>query len=231
MNDDMNEELGLEINTARPYIDAYFEHVAPLYENGFIHRAIFLRAWSSGKVNPALVKAICSASASFMPDNLISATKRKEWRTEAETHVWSNIGRPSMAVLQVLVVLISQNCALSRFTALQPLLGIATKMAYLLRLNHENFQLSTTAREIRRRIMWSIFILDKRLAAGQSDLISCPKELMHIQLPSNERDFELAISNKTRALIPTHASEGDSTSMGTRAYFCRLSQIRHEILQ
>ncbi|CAI7608557.1 unnamed protein product [Penicillium palitans] len=166
-----------------------------------------------------------------MSTDPVTAEQRERWRTEAEAHVWSNIGRPSLVVLQVLVVVISQNCALSRFLALQPLLGMAAKMAYMLRLNHENPQLSTTAREIRRRIMWSIFILDKRLAAGQSDLISCPKEKMHIQLPSNERDFELAISGETGTLIPTQIDEGDSTSMGTRAYFCQLSNTRHEILQ
>jgi hypothetical protein len=231
VNYDTNKELGLERHIVRLYIDAYFEHIAPLCENGFIHRAIFLKAWTSGKVDPALLKAVCSASAAFMPSDLVAVAQRERWSTEAEAHVWTNIGRPSMAVLQVLVVIISQNCALFRFSALQPLLGIAAKMAYMLRLNHENTQLSITAREIRRRVMWSIFNLDKRLAAGQPDLISCPKELMHIQLPSNERNFELAISERTGSLLRTHIDEGDSASMGTRAYFCRLSHIRHEILQ
>ncbi|KAL2700766.1 hypothetical protein AAEP93_007585 [Penicillium crustosum] len=228
---DSNKELGVDKCVVRLYIDAYFEHIAPLCENGFIHRAIFLQAWNSGTVDPALLKAVCSASAAFMSTDSVTAEQRERWRTEAEAHVWSNIGRPSLVVLQVLLVVISQNCALSRFLALQPLLGMAAKMAYMLRLNHENTQLSTTAREIRRRIMWSIFILDKRLAAGQSDLISCPKEQMHIQLPSNERDFELAISGETGTLIATQIDEGGSTSMGTRAYFCQLSHTRHEILQ
>ena len=231
VNYDSNKALGVEKSVVKLYIDAYFEHIAPLCENGFIHRAIFLRAWNSGTVDPALLKAVCSASAAFMSTDPVTAEQRERWRTEAEAHVWSNIGRPSLVVLQILVVVISQNCALSRFLALQPLLGMAAKMAYMLRLNHENTQLSITAREIRRRIMWSIFILDKRLAAGQSDLISCPKEQMHIQLPSNERDFELAISRRTGTLIPTQIDEGDSTSMGTRAYFCQLSNTRHEILQ
>ncbi|KAJ5856030.1 uncharacterized protein N7529_009974 [Penicillium soppii] len=230
-NFEPKEGLGLQKSVIRLYVDAYFEHIAPLCENGFIHRAIFLRAWTSGTVDPALLKAVCSASAAFMCTEPCTIEFREKWRTEAEAYVWSNIGRPSMAVLQVLVVVISQNCALSRFLALQPMLGIAAKMAYMLRLNHENPQLSSIAREIRRRVMWSIFILDKRLAAGQPDLISCPKELMHIQLPSNERNFELAISARTGNLLPAQIDENDSTSLGTRAFFCKLSNIRHEILQ
>ncbi|CAG8044782.1 unnamed protein product [Penicillium salamii] len=103
-------------------------------------------------------------------------------------------------------------------------------MAYLLGLNHENPKLTTTAREIRRRIMWSIFILERRLAGGQEDLITCPKNAMHIQLPSTEKDFELAISSRTGPLVPTETHR-ESSSMGIRAYFCRLSSIRHEILQ
>lgn len=226
---DPSRELGLEKTIVRHYIDAYFEHISPLSENGFIHRAIFLRAWTSGKVDPALLKAVCSASAEFVPSESTTSTRRESWCSEAEAYIWSNIGRPSMTVIQVLVLVISQNFALSRFPTLQPLLGIAAKMAFLLRLNHENKKMSNTGREIRRRVMWSIFILERRLAGGQSDLISCHKDMIHIQLPSNERDFELGILAETDTLVPKDVDE--SSSMGTRAYFCRLSNIRHEILQ
>ncbi|CAG8421267.1 unnamed protein product [Penicillium salamii] len=227
---DTCEGLGLQKTIVRLYIDAYFEYISPLCENGFIHRALFLRAWTSGKVDPVLLKAICSASADFVPANSAASTRRDGWLSEAESYIWSNIGRPSIAILQVLVIVISQNLALSRFSALQPLLAVAAKMAYLLRLNHENPKLSTTAREIRRRLMWSIFILERRLAGGQEDLITCPKNLMHIQLPSTEKDFELAISSRTGPLVPTKIDR-ESSGMGIRAYFCRLSSIRHEILQ
>ncbi|KAJ5770706.1 uncharacterized protein N7511_002757 [Penicillium nucicola] len=227
---DLVKELECERTILKPYINAYFEHIAPRPENGFIHRAIFLRAWSSGAVNPTLLKAVCSASAAFVSTETAILKQAEKWRSEVEAYVWANIGRPSMTVLQIIVLLISQNCALFRFLTLQPLLGIAAKMAYMLRLNHENERLSTTAREIRRRIMWSIFIFDRRLAAGQSDLITCPVKSMQIQLPIDEKGFDLAIAGKTGKLIPESGEEDCSTHMGTRAYFCRLSHIRHEIL-
>lgn len=230
-NLDIGKELGCERSITKPYIDAYFEHIAPRPENGFIHRAIFLRAWTSGAVDPALLKAVCSASAAFVSTESAILKQAEKWRTEAEAYVWANIGRPSMTVLQILVLVISQNCALFRFLTLQPLLGIASKMACMLRLNHENNMLSTTAREIRRRIMWSIFIFDRKLAAGQSDLTTCPVKSMHIQLPVDEKGFDLAIAGKTGRLIPGPGDENHSAHMGTRAYFCRLSHIRHEILQ
>lgn len=226
---DPSRELGLEKTIVRLYIDAYFEHISPLFENGFLHREIFLRAWASGKVDPALLKAVCSASAEFVPSESTTSTRRENWRSQAEAYIWSNIGQPSMTVLQVLVLVISQNFALSRFPTLQPLLGIAAKMAFLLRLNHENAKLSNTGREIRRRVMWSIFILERKLAGGQSDLISCRQDMIHIQLPSNEKDFELGILTRTGTLVPEDVDE--PSSMGTRAYFCRLSNIRHEVLQ
>ncbi|OGE55080.1 hypothetical protein PENARI_c005G05701 [Penicillium arizonense] len=230
-NLDISKELGCERSITKPYIDAYFEHIAPRPENGFIHRAIFLRAWTSGAVDPTLLKAICSASAAFVSTETAILEQAEQWRTEAEAYVWANIGRPSITVLQILVLVISQNCALFRFLTLQPLLGIASKMAYMLRLNHENNMLSTTAREIRRRIMWSIFFFDRKLAAGQSDLSTCPVKSMHIQLPVDEKGFDLAIAGKTGRLIPGPGDENHSAHMGTRAYFCRLSHIRHEILQ
>jgi hypothetical protein len=79
--------------------------------------------------------------------------------------------------------------------------------------------------------MWSIFIFDRKLAAGQSDLSTCPVKSMHIQLPVDEKGFDLAIAGKTGRLIPGPGDENHSAHMGTRAYFCRLSHIRHEILQ
>ncbi|CAG7928568.1 unnamed protein product [Penicillium olsonii] len=229
-NDYACKELGLEKTIIRLYIDAYFEYVAVLCENGFIHRALLLRAWTRGAVDPALLKAMCSASADYVPASMSASTRRESWLLEAESYIWSNIGRPSIAVLQVLVIVTSQKFALTRFLALQPLLGIAAKMAFMLRLNHENSKLSITAREIRRRIMWSIFILERRLAGGQVDLVTCTHNLMHIQLPSNVKDFELGISGRTGLLVSSDIDE-ESSNMGTRAYFCRLSSIRHEILQ
>jgi hypothetical protein len=231
LNLEIGKELGCERTILKPYIDAYFEHIAPRPENGFIHRAIFLRAWNSGAIDPALLKAVCSASAAFVSTETALLKRAEQWRIEAEAYIWANIERPSVTMLQILVLVISQNCALFRFLTLQPLLGIAAKMAFMLRLNHENKMLSTTAREIRRRIMWSIFSFDRKLAAGQSDLITCPVESMHIQLPVDEKGFDLAIAGKTGRLIPESGEEQQYAHLGTRAYFCRLSHIRHEILQ
>ncbi|KAJ5623071.1 hypothetical protein N7490_011676 [Penicillium lividum] len=231
------EELGCHHNTIKLYIDAYFEHVAPLPGNGFIHRAIFLRNWASGSVNPALLKAVCSASAVFVSTETTKQEQAERWRAEAEAYVWASIGRPSMVVLQILVVTISHSRISLQFPALQSLLAVAAKMAYILGLNHENESMSTAAREIRRRIMWSIFFSDRMLAAGQQDLISCPAESMHIQLPCNEKDFELAVSGKTGALICI-PGEDDSLKMGLTAYTRRViaegsivHDSRNELLQ
>jgi hypothetical protein len=60
---------------------------------------------------------------------------------------------------------------------------------------------NTTTREIKRRIMWSCFILDRYLSSGHSrpQMIA---ETLHIQLPCSDVDFQFCRNVKTEFLYP-----------------------------
>lgn len=69
-------------------------------------------------------------------------------------------------------------------------------------------------REIKRRTMWSCFILDRYLSTGRSrphmDVTT-----LEIQLPCSEDDFRFGSNVKTELLTPVSATKGsNSTSSG-----------------
>lgn len=66
---------------------------------------------------------------------------------------------------------------------------------------------SIRRKEIRRRTMYSIFILDKFLASGHDRRQRVKSEDLHIQLPCSEEDFRFGIDVKTGYL-------GQNSSMG-----------------
>lgn len=198
---------------------------------GFIHRATFLRNWNNGAVNPALVKAMCASSIAFVSKDDESRTTAQKWMDEAERYVWQSLSRPSAVLVEILLVIVFYRFEHREYFKSQALTAVAAKMAFVLGLNYENNSLSTLVRECRRRLMWSIFHVDRLSAGGFPELLVCPSHSMHIQLPCSEKDFDLGIPGETAPLIPTRTNESESMHLGLRTFYFRISDIRHRILE
>ncbi|PQE24313.1 Nitrate assimilation regulatory protein [Rutstroemia sp. NJR-2017a BVV2] len=224
-------DLGCSKLTTKRYIDAYFEFVSSNPGKGFIHRATFLRNWNSGTANPALVKAICASSIAFVAKDDESRATALKWMDEAEKYIWQNLGRPSVALLEVLLVIVFYRLEHREYFKSQALTAVAAKMAFVLGLNYENNGLSTVVRECRRRLMWSIFHVDRLSAGGFPELLVCPSHALHIQLPCSEKDFDLGIPGETASLACTRTNEAESIHMGLRSFYFRISDIRHRVLE
>lgn len=114
----------------------------------------------------------------------------------------------------------------------QVLVGLAARLAFILGLNYEIPRLGPTNRELRRRLMWSIFTLDKMCSGGLAEMSQCRVENVHIQLPCNEQAFTLGIPAKTQSLrVGDPSPERSDNDMGTMAYLVRLVDIRDRILE
>ncbi|KAA8569956.1 hypothetical protein EYC84_002294 [Monilinia fructicola] len=228
---DGSADLGISKATTKRYIDAYFEFVSSTPGKGFIHRATFLRNWNNGAVNPALVKAMCASSIAFVSKDDESRTTAQKWMDEAERYVWQSLSRPSAVLVEILLVIVFYRFEHREYFKSQALTAVAAKMAFVLGLNYENNSLSTLVRECRRRLMWSIFHVDRLSAGGFPELLVCPSHSMHIQLPCSEKDFDLGIPGETAPLIPTRTNESESMHLGLRTFYFRISDIRHRILE
>ncbi|APA08867.1 hypothetical protein SS1G_02678 [Sclerotinia sclerotiorum 1980 UF-70] len=224
-------DLGISKATIKLYIDAYFEFVSSTPGKGFIHRATFLRNWNNGAVNPALLEAMCASSIAFVSKDNESRATAQRWMDEAERYVWQSLSRPTTVLVEVLLVIIFYRFEHREYFKSQALTAVAAKMAFVLGLNYENNALSTLVRECRRRLMWSIFHVDRLSAGGFPELLVCPSHSMHIQLPCSEKDFDLGIPGETAPLISTRTNEAESMHLGLRTFYFRISDIRHRILE
>lgn len=128
--------------------------------------------------------------------------------------------------------------------------GIITRMTQALQINLEyNTDLlcqnndvgpSITARESRRRLMWSCYVLDALVGSGVDQLTLVDEKDMKIQLPCNERNFTQQISCLTETLEPGSwlsfvpqdmDTSAISPNMGIMAYFIRHVSVRKRVLR
>lgn len=128
--------------------------------------------------------------------------------------------------------------------------GIITRMTQALQINLEyNTDLlcqnneigpSITARESRRRLMWSCYVMDALVGSGVDQLTLIDEKDMKIQLPCNERNFTQQIPCLTETLEPGSwltfvPQEADHSTilpnMGIMAYFVRHVAVRKRVLR
>jgi hypothetical protein len=114
-------------------------------------------------------------------------------------------------------------------------LGVKRKMLEAGSKNELNSPVNITTREIKRRIMWSCFILDRYLSSGRSRR-QMLAETLQIQLPCSDIDFQFCRNVKTEFLYPEAdfaqddytAITGQSVQVGNSsilAYYIRLVEI------
>jgi hypothetical protein len=99
---------------------------------------------------------------------------------------------------------------------------------------------SASAKESRRRLMWSCYVTDALVGSGVDQLTLIDEKDIKIQLPCNERSFLLQIPCITEVLergqvlrflssgpIPTNPAD----NMGMMAHYIRHIEIRKRVLK
>ncbi|KAI8942761.1 hypothetical protein NX059_000805 [Plenodomus lindquistii] len=154
----------------------------------------------------------------------------KDCLRKAETIATEDIGSPSIVKVQILVLVIKSHCRQRRMTEAFMLLAVAVRSAYALKLNHEAARLPFLAQESRRRLMWSLFLLDSTLSGGIREFSVCPIETIYVRLPCLERNFELDIVQETEPLRPA-MDEIVTSNSGSLGLFVQLLWVRYNILK
>jgi len=144
----------------------------------------------------------------------------------AVNSVLAAIERPTITKIQTLVLSIRYRMTTRNFSSAFMLLSIAVRMAFGLRLNYENPGLCFLAQESRRRLMWALYMLDSTWSAGLRDFTICPADVIHLQLPGTEEDFELDVPRQTASL-----SGHSNRDLSILAYYIRIMSLRYVILQ
>lgn len=192
-----------------------------------------------------LVLSVCAVAARFTPNPKISPTARQflrgeEWASHARDICTRRYEWPNITILTCLLILGLHEFGTCHGGRSWALGGQAIRMAFALQL-HKDLEydplcrtsktpLSFIDREIRRRIMWACFLMDRFNSSGSDRPMFIKEESIKIQLPVRERYFQLDMPVQTESLdgsIPQTESPDDSqivqarSNMGVAAYTIR----------
>ncbi|KAL4912097.1 fungal-specific transcription factor domain-containing protein [Aspergillus aurantiobrunneus] len=242
-------------------VDNYFAHVHPIRCFAFLHRPSFLRRVdeesASESRQTALLHVVCALGAQFYalecsttgqklsPKFILQAGCR--WAELAYNMVLRDLDKISIDNLMASQLLYDYALRVGNFAQAFMLGGVTARMAQALQINLEYSTdilclepgLSVSAREARRRLMWSCFVTDALLGSGVDQLMLIEERDIKIQLPCNERRFLQEAPCVTRTLdgallgflrpetIPVDPDE----NMGIMAYFIQHIRIRKQVLR
>ncbi|KAF5574260.1 hypothetical protein FPANT_11865 [Fusarium pseudoanthophilum] len=214
-------------DTIRQYLDTYFDK-SDIADCVFLHRATTIAEWSQGKLEKALLKAICASALRLAPTYHPETSPAHNWMKQVQDELVNHMGDMSVPKLQALMLVIKFLFSM-RFTGdVWVLLSIASRVAFTKRLNYERPAIDPVRQECLRRLMWSLYVVDKIFSGGIEDLTVCPTQRMHIRLPSSHHNFQLG--SRSKAPFLRSKTESD-TDLNVLAYLMRLYDIRDRVLR
>ncbi|KAL2074436.1 hypothetical protein VTL71DRAFT_8214 [Oculimacula yallundae] len=223
--------------------EVFFENV-----NGqtyyLLHKPSFMRKLRAGTVPPVLILAVCAISARFSTHPKLSTfpafLRGEEWAAPARSIVVRRYEWPNITILTCLLILGLHEFGTCQGGRSWSLGGQAIRMAYALQLHLDldydphkrngTAELSFIDREIRRRTMWSCFLMDRFNSSGTDRPIFIKESSIKVQLPIKEKYFQLDMPGPTKnlqgeVLHPINAGEGQLSdadeNMGVAAYMIR----------
>lgn len=223
--------------------DNYFRHVHHVPMFSFLHRASLMERYDAGLLDRALLLAIVGIAALLtdlgpsvpLGDSELFSNRCID---EAASICTSELENRSITRLEALVIVVKHRILSKRFSAAFMLHALTSRFANVLRLNVENPALCFLAQESRRRLMWSIYMIDAWFANGQTDLALWPdpERQIRVQLPCNERNFDFDLPEVTEPLRqPPPSPSGQPVQLpdavGFTALHIRMHWLRTRILQ
>lgn len=225
--------------------EVYFDHV---YGQSYplLHKPSFMRRLNAGKVPPVLILAMCAISARFSTHPQLRTEpcflRGDDWAQRAREIALKRYDSPNITILIVYLLLGLHEFGTCQGGRSWMFGGMAQRMAYALQLHKENEYdplvndpekkpLSATDREIRRRTMWSCFLMDRFNSSGTDRPLFVHEQYIEVQLPVKEHLYIHEIHAPTENLegavpnpVPPDSGQlaNPRENMGVTAYTVRL---------
>lgn len=235
----------MQEHLAEVYFDYVYGQSYPL-----LHKPSFMRRLAAGSVPPVLILAICAISARFSTHPQLRsepAFLRGENLAEKAREIsLKRYDTPNITILIVYLLLGLHEFGTCQGGRSWMFGGMAQRMAYALQLHKdldydpaggekgERKQLSFIDREIRRRTMWSCFLMDRFNSSGTDRPMFVDEQYIQAQLPIKEQFFINEIHGTTENLdgdvinpLPSESAPPSDPkhNMGVAAYLIRLVAI------
>lgn len=226
--------------------EAFFDYV---YGQSYhlLHKPSFMRRLAQDTVPPVLMLAVCAISARFSNHPAVRTEpaflRGESWATAAREIALRRFDTPNITILIVYLILGLHEFGTCQGGRSWMFGGMAQRMAYALQLHKDldhdpkdgtRSELTFTDREIRRRTMWSCFLMDRFNSSGTDRPIFVGEQYIRAQLPIKESYYQMEINGPTQDLegkVPNPVDPGQGQmadakeNMGVAAYLIRLVSI------
>ncbi|CUS08537.1 unnamed protein product [Tuber aestivum] len=227
-----------------------------------LHKPSFMRRLRSGTAPAVLVLAVCAVSARFSKHPAVRHDPPflagEAFASEARRQILKKFDTPNVTNVTVCVLLGLHEFGTCQGGRSWAMGGMATRMAHAIQLHKEanndplgkphsrpagdyfhqdeGGYMSFVDREIRRRSMWSCFILDRFTSSGTERPHLIAESEIEVQLPVHDRNLELDIPAVTEQLDGTvkgsREEVGDVTgAMGVTAYMVRVVALYGRVVK
>ncbi|KXL48423.1 hypothetical protein M433DRAFT_63237, partial [Acidomyces richmondensis BFW] len=219
-----------------------------------LHKPSFMRKLAQGKVPPVLMLAVCAISARFSNHPAVRTEpaflRGENWAAPAREIALRRYDTPNLTILIVYLLLGLHEFGTCQGGRSWMFGGMAQRMAYALQLHKDldhdpklrrgsdgkngEGDLTFTDREIRRRTMWSCFLMDRFNSSGTDRPAFVAEQYIRAQLPIKENYYQMEITGPTEDLDgnvpnPVEPDVGQLSdareNMGVAAYLVRLVAI------
>ncbi|ORY17946.1 zinc finger transcription factor 1 [Clohesyomyces aquaticus] len=231
----------IQEHLAEVYFDYVYGQSYPL-----LHKPSFMRRLASGNIPPVLILAICAISARFSTHPQLRTEpaflRGDVWGERAREIALKRYDAPNITILIVYLILGLHEFGTCQGGRSWMFGGMAQRMAYALQLHKEleydpsipeseRKPLTLTDREIRRRTMWSCFLMDRFNSSGTDRPLFVNEQYIEVQLPMKENLFLQEIRAPTENLegnvpnpVPPDSGQlwNPKENMGVAAYTIRL---------
>ena len=189
-----------------------------------LHRPTTLSGWRKGTIDPTLLKVIASIGMLESTSDADSGSTLRQARhciQEVQDDILRHVGRQTITQLSILVVLLRFRFDVGDFAEAWNLVSIASRLIFTLRLNHEHESLDIHTRETVRRLVWTVYDIDRKCSGGIDYLTVCPVDMMYIRLPCDEGSFNMGIESK----LPFLEDRTTNMCSGLSAHSCKLKLL------
>ncbi|GFP57326.1 uncharacterized transcriptional regulatory protein C1327.01c [Trichoderma asperellum] len=183
-----------------------------------LHKPSYIRKLKNDTLPPVLVLSVCAIAARFTSSpKFTSSTKQfmrgEEWASHAREICTRRYDWPNITILTCLLILGMHEFGTCHGGRAWALGGQAIRMAFALHLHKDleydpqmrnrKIKLSFIDREIRRRVMWACFMMDRFNSSGTDRPLFIKEDTLKIPLPVAERHFQFDMPAQTEYLDGT----------------------------
>ncbi|KAK8863195.1 hypothetical protein PGQ11_009430 [Apiospora arundinis] len=208
-------------------INDYFRHIYPHPGSAFLSEVSVTKRCLDGTIDEALLLAICAYTASVLRYPRYHPAQSMAWVQKAEDLLWHSMESPTVFKTQALLLAVLCRVEMGNFKRGYMLLSMASRSASALRLQYERLDLDHHSQEVRRRLTWSIMLIDNYFSVGLPESGTCPPDFIYLKMPCPEEHFH---GDGGAGGPPPLPLDGVSES-GLLQLYIRLSIIRRDILR